>query len=101
MDWVERALCARHESVAVMFLDLDQFKGVNDSMGHPAGDRMLVEVARRLTAARRSDDVLSRFGGDEFTVLVLYADRGDLEAMAAGLLAPYANPAAVVRKTER
>src|SRR3546814_4383181 len=92
MDWVERALCARHESVAVMFLDLDQFKGVNHSIGPPAGDRMLVEVARRLTAALRSDDVLSRFGGDEFTVLVRDADRRDLAAVAEELLASFAEP---------
>src|SRR3546814_14449028 len=92
MDWVERALCARPESVAVMFLDLDQFKGVNDSMGHPAGDRMLVEVARLLTAALRSDDVLSRFGGDEFTVLSRDADRRHPAAVAEVLLATFADP---------
>src|SRR3546814_18737499 len=53
---------------------------------------MLVEVARRLTAALRSDDVLSRFGGDEFTVLVRDADRRDLAAVAEELLATFAEP---------
>ena len=57
-------------SIAVLFLDLDDFKKINDSKGHAAGDKLLVEAAQRLRACIRSADIACRFGGDEF-VLVL------------------------------
>ena len=72
-DRLEHAL-ARSErskaSLAVLFLDLDDFKVVNDSLGHAAGDALLVEVAKRVTNSLRGGDTAARFGGDEFAILM-------------------------------
>ncbi|HEY7866585.1 MAG TPA: diguanylate cyclase, partial [Psychromonas sp.] len=60
----------KERNFAILFLDLDQFKLVNDSLGHAAGDDLLIEVSKRLKASIRENDMLARFGGDEFVILL-------------------------------
>ena len=67
---IARASIAPIPSFAVLYLDLDRFKVVNDSLGHAYGDAMLVEVARRIASALGAEDLLARVGGDEFVVVV-------------------------------
>ncbi|WP_374351725.1 EAL domain-containing protein [Chitinimonas sp.] len=84
----------RHgEERAVMFIDLDHFKTVNDSLGHAVGDQLLQEVARRLTLSVRAGDVVGRLGGDEFVILArhIHGD-GDVSALAERVLANLAAP---------
>ncbi|MBE0504375.1 MAG: EAL domain-containing protein [Desulfuromonadales bacterium] len=73
MDFLERELAQarRHDTrLALLFLDLNGFKQINDTMGHDCGDRLLKEVAHRLRACIRESDIVARLGGDEFTVLM-------------------------------
>ena len=73
IDRLEHALARTErseESIAVLFLDLDNFKLVNDSFGHAVGDRLLLQVADRLASCMRPQDTVARFGGDEFTILL-------------------------------
>jgi diguanylate cyclase (GGDEF)-like protein len=81
----EIARCAAGASSAVFFVDLDQFKYVNDTLGHAAGDRLLVQVAQLLTSRMRDRDVVSRFGGDEFVILARDVDRAQAAEIAGSL----------------
>jgi diguanylate cyclase (GGDEF)-like protein len=84
------------KQLAVLFLDLDQFKNVNDSLGHSAGNRLLQTVARRLEETVRAGETVSRFGGDEFTVLLTDLDGAEAAAGAAQrLLDAFARPLSV------
>ena len=83
----------QHKGFALLYLDLDRFKAVNDARGHAAGDAMLREVAARLSACVREIDTVGRLGGDEFVVLLVATERQDaVEAFAKRALASVSAP---------
>jgi len=82
-----------HKNIAVFFLDLDDFKKVNDSLGHEVGDKLLIEAALRLTRAIRKEDTIGRLGGDEFIVLSQgLSDKNDPRTIADNLLKVFREP---------
>ncbi|MFE7807976.1 aminotransferase class I/II-fold pyridoxal phosphate-dependent enzyme [Streptomyces sp. NPDC057430] len=96
LERIERALLrGRRDSTltCMLFVDLDDFKVVNDTMGHSVGDELLVAVARRLTSVLRLSDTAARLGGDEFAVLIEGAkEPGDAEALAAQIVHTLSQP---------
>ena len=80
------------EQMAVMFLDLDHFKNINDTLGHSMGDQLLVEVAHRLRAILREEDILSRLGGDEFILLLPNSEQVDAAQIASKLIEAVTQP---------
>jgi len=94
-DRLEHALARarRHgEPVSILFMDLDDFKTVNDSLGHSAGDALLVAVANRLRGCMRESDLAARFGGDEFAALFEDTDETQAEVAAKRILGTLASP---------
>ncbi|MCX8085279.1 MAG: EAL domain-containing protein [Rhodocyclaceae bacterium] len=95
-DRLEQALAQATRSadrVAVMFLDLDRFKSINDTLGHEVGDELLKEIAQRLKGAVRAADTVARLGGDEFVVLLQdITDPEDAARVAEKIIAAFAPP---------
>lgn len=88
--------------LAVLFMDLDGFKEINDSLGHEAGDRLLTDVAERLTNCVREDDTVARLGGDEFTVILSGArQREHVELVARSIIDALAMPFQIAEKPVR
>jgi diguanylate cyclase (GGDEF)-like protein/PAS domain S-box-containing protein len=82
----------RPGELAILFVDLDRFKLVNDGLGHSVGDEVIREAARRLSEASRAEDTVARFGGDEFTLLCETADEQQAVIIAQRVLAAFARP---------
>jgi len=101
-DRLDQALqkATRQQShFAVLFMDLDGFKAVNDTYGHHTGDQLLVEVARRITEAKRSEDTVARLGGDEFVLLIDPAQPEDAAVLAQRLMESIRAPYVLGRQT--
>jgi diguanylate cyclase (GGDEF)-like protein/PAS domain S-box-containing protein len=95
VDQLESAILAAKESgttLAVMLVDLDRFKNINDTLGHRLGDDLLAEVGRRLRAAVREVDLVGRQGGDEYIIVLPEIGRTELESLAHELLAAVTPP---------
>ena len=89
---VARAQRAKH-GLAIFFLDLDNFKTINDTLGHPTGDQLLREVARRIRGSVRESDLVARLGGDEFVVMIeSVPDRAGLQLLSEKILARISEP---------
>ena len=85
-------IAGTRNSLALIAIDLDQFKDINDTLGHPAGDVVLKEAADRIASAVRPGDEISRIGGDEFLIMLADVDPSEADATARRILAEFSNP---------
>jgi len=88
-----------NQRFAVLFIDLDRFKMINDTLGHHAGDLFLVEIANRLRSCVRDNDVLARLGGDEFVILLDSLKSDDAEEVASRIIASIEKPYTIENNT--
>jgi len=101
LNRVEHALAVRERSaapLAVLYLDLDDFKTVNDSLGHDVGDELLVEVSKRLEGAVRPSDTVARLGGDEFALLLEHTEQEGASLVSERILAALQEPVSLQSK---
>jgi len=82
----------QQENFAVLFLDLDRFKVINDTLGHAVGDKLLIQVAQRILAQMRSEDIVARAGGDEFSIILPDTDSNGAAHVAQKILNAVAEP---------
>lgn len=75
-----------HNQFALFFLDIDNFKLINDNLGHNSGDILLQKIARRLTSCMNQEDTIARFGGDEFVILFMLSEHDDIEKISQKIL---------------
>ena len=92
LEQKRRSALAHGDQLTVLFIDLDRFKAVNDTLGHTAGDDLLAEVACRITACLRPEDTAARVGGDEFSVLLEQAWVDTGHAVAGRIIAALGRP---------
>ena len=93
LDKALKQMSAIQPTVCVYFLDLDRFKKINDTLGHKAGDELLIEVAKRLRSVTRDDDVIARWGGDEFVLYITGGiNQSSAEALAEKILISMREP---------
>ncbi|UTW03324.1 EAL domain-containing protein [Amphritea atlantica] len=85
----------RNEQLTVMFLDLDRFKDINDSLGHDMGDQLLIELSSRLQHCLRSSDTLARLGGDEFAILAINTSQNRASDIATKLIRTIQQPVVI------
>ena len=85
-------IAGTRNSLALIAIDLDRFKDINDTLGHPAGDVVLKEAADRIASAVRPSDEISRIGGDEFLIMLADVDPSEADATARRILAEFSNP---------
>jgi len=85
-------IAGTRNSLALIAIDLDRFKDINDTLGHPAGDVVLKEAADRIASAVRPGDEISRIGGDEFLIMLADVDPAEADATARRILAEFSNP---------
>lgn len=85
----------RGQGLAVLFIDLDEFKVINDELGHSAGDQVLQIIAERLRQNCRDRDITSRFGGDEFALIITNADSDEIDAAANRIIRSLREPVSV------